>query len=163
MTATDDMLRNNVAYAERFSGPPMPVTPAKHLAVVACMDSRIDVHGVLGLGNGDAHVIRNAGGIVTDDVIRSLALSQKLLGTREVLLIHHTDCGMMTFEETQMIDDMEQETGRRPPFALGAFKDLDADVRESILRIRESPFLHRSTSVRGFVYDVDTGRLREVA
>ena len=137
--------------------------PAKKVAVVACMDARIETGGLLGLDEGDAHVIRNAGGVVTDDVIRSLAISQRLLGTEEIVLIHHTDCGMLTFKDDEVKADIEKETGLRPNFALEAFADLEDDVRQSIRRIQASPFVPKKDQVRGFVYDVDTGRLNEVA
>ena len=139
-----------------------PMPPAKKVAVVACMDARIETGRLLGLEEGDAHVIRNAGGVVTDDVIRSLAISQRLLGTTEVVLIHHTDCGMLTFTDDAVKADIERDTGVRPPFALEAFPDLEDDVRQSIRRIQASPFLPHKDSVRGFVYDVKTGRLNEV-
>lgn len=162
MTVTDELLANNSRYARSFTDGDRPVTPAKHLAVVACMDSRLDVHALLGLALGEVHVIRNAGGIVSEDVIRSLAVSQRLLGTREIVLIHHTDCGMLTFRDDELSDAIQREIGRRPPFAFGAFPDLDENVRESIARIRESPFIPHRGAVRGFVFDVRTGRLREV-
>jgi carbonic anhydrase len=137
--------------------------PAKQTAVVACMDARLNVHGLLGLREGDAHVIRNAGGAVTDDAIRSLMISQRLLGTREIILIHHTDCGMLTFNDDDVKAAVEADTGLRPPFALEAFSDLDTDVRQSIRRIKASPFVPHTGSIRGFVYDVTTGKLREVS
>jgi len=162
MSATDELLANNEAYAAAFDLADLPLPPAKKVAVVACMDARLDVHGLLGLHAGDAHVIRNAGGVVTDDEIRSLVISQRLLGTEEIILIHHTDCGMLTFTDDELKGAIEQETGIKPPWAAEAFADLDADVRQSIARIKASPFIPRKDSVRGFVYDVDTGRLREV-
>ena len=162
MGATDELIRNNQAYAKTFDQAALPAQPARRVAVVACMDARLDVHKILGLREGDAHVIRNAGGVVTDDVIRSLVISQRLLGTREVILIHHTDCGMLRFKDDEVKRQIEQETGIRPPFALEAFGDVDADVRQSIARIRASPFVNERSSVRGFVYDVRTGRLNEV-
>jgi carbonic anhydrase len=162
VSTTDDLLRNNQDYAASFSSGDLPMPPATQVAVVACMDARLSVYGVLGLREGDAHVIRNAGGVVTDDVIRSLTISQRLLGTREVILIHHTDCGMLTFKDDEVKADIEADTGLRPPFALEAFSDLDQDVRQSIARIKASPFVPRKESVRGFVLDVRTGALREV-
>ena len=161
MSVTDDYLKNNEAYAAAFAGP-LPLPPSKHVAVVACMDARLDVHGLLGLHLGDAHVIRNAGGVVTEDEIRSLAISQRLLGTREIILIHHTDCGMLTFRDDEVKAAIEADTGLRPPFALEAFPDPAQDVRQSIRRITASPFVPHKDSVRGFVYEVATGKLREV-
>ena len=161
MSVTDELLANNARYAESFSGP-LPLPPAKHVAVVACMDARLNVYGILGLAEGEAHVIRNAGGVVTDDEIRSLAISQRLLGTREIILIHHTDCGMLTFTDDAFKKSVQDETGIKPNWAAEAFTDLDEDVRQSIARIKASPFIPHKDSVRGFVYDVKTGRLREV-
>jgi carbonic anhydrase len=161
VSTTDELLRNNQEYAASFSGD-LPMPPGKGVAVVACMDARLNVYALLGLREGEAHVIRNAGGVVTDDVIRSLTISQRLLGTREVILIHHTDCGMLTFKDDAVKADIEAETGVRPPFALEAFPDLDQDVRQSIARIKASPFIPRKDAVRGFVFDVGTGALREV-
>lgn len=162
MSVTDELLRNNDRYAKSFDKGHLPLPPAKHVAVVACMDARLDVHELLGLQEGDAHVIRNAGGAVSEDALRSLVISQRLLGTREIVLIHHTDCGMLTFTDAEVKGQIQHETGLRPPFALEAFPDLDEDVRQSIARITASPFIPRKDSVRGFVYDVKTGRLREV-
>jgi carbonic anhydrase len=162
VSITDDLLRNNQDYAASFSSGDLPMPPATQVAVVACMDARLSVYGILGLREGDAHVIRNAGGVVTDDVIRSLTISQRLLGTREVILVHHTDCGMLTFKDDEVKAGIEADTGLRPPFALEAFSDLDQDVRQSIARIKASPFVPRKESVRGFVLDVRTGALREV-
>lgn len=163
MSATNEFLEANQKYAENFekSGQPMP--PAKKVAVVACMDARIETGRLLGLDEGDAHVIRNAGGVVTDDVIRSLAISQRLLGTTEIVLIHHTDCGMLTFKDDAVKAQIEEETGLRPPFALEAFSNLEDDVRQSVRRIEASPFVPHKNKIRGFVYDVETGRLNEVA
>ena len=161
MTVTDELLANNEAYAAAFGGL-LPLPPARQLAVVACMDARLNVYGLLGLAEGEAHVIRNAGGAVTDDTIRSLAISQRLLGTREIILIHHTECGMLTFTDDGFKAAIEDETGIRPPWAAEAFSDLDEDVRQSINRIEASPFVPVKDSVRGFVFDVSTGRLREV-
>ena len=162
MSATDELLRNNEAYAQHFDRGGLPMPPGRRLAVVACMDARLDVYSILGLEPGDAHVIRNAGGVVTDDAIRSLVISQRLLGTREVILIHHTDCGMLTFKDDEVKSSIEDEVGIRPPFALEAFGDLARDVRQSVARIAASPFILHKDSVRGFVYDVESGRLDEV-
>ncbi len=163
MSVTDELLRNNERYAESFDKGDLAIPPAKKLAVVACMDARLDVHEILGLGIGDAHVIRNAGGVVTDDEIRSLAISQRLLGTEEIVLIHHTDCGMLTFTDDEFRSQLQQDTGIKPPWSPESFTDLDDDVRSSIGRIKASPFIPRKDAVRGFVYDVHTGRLREVS
>lgn len=162
MSATDDFLRANEAYMADFTAGDKPLPPAKKVAVVACMDARIETGRLLGLEEGDAHVIRNAGGVVTDDVIRSLAISQRLLGTEEIVLIHHTDCGMLTFKDDEVKAQIEADTGIRPSFALEAFGDLDADVRQSIARIKASPFVPKKDRIRGFVYEVESGRLREV-
>ena len=163
MSAIDDVLKNNARYVESFGeGGSLHGAPARGLAVVACMDARLDVYRVLGLEEGDAHVIRNAGGVVSDDAIRSLVISQRFLATREVLLIHHTDCGMMTFRDDSAKDDIEAETGLRPSFALESFRDLDQDVRQSIARIKASPFIPSKDNVRGFVFDCETGALNEV-
>jgi carbonic anhydrase len=161
MSVTDELLARNDAYARDFSGP-LPTPPGRKVAVVACMDARLNVYGMLGLEEGDAHVIRNAGGVVTDDVIRSLLISQRLLGTEEVVLIHHTDCGMLTFTDDQVKEAVQADTGLKPPFALEAFRDLDTDVRQSIARIKASPFVPNKGSIRGFVFDVGSGKLREV-
>ena len=161
MSATDELLENNRRYADSFQGP-LPLPPSRGLAVIACMDARLNVYDVLGLGDGEAHIIRNAGGVVTDDEIRSLAISQRLLGTSEVILIHHTDCGMLTFTDDAFKAKIEAETGIKPTWAAEAFTDLDADVRQSIARIKASPFVPRKDSVRGFVFDVATGKLAEV-
>jgi len=163
MTATDELLAHNEAYVAAFDKGELPLPPAKKVAVVACMDARLNVYGALGLSEGDAHVIRNAGGVVTDDEIRSLAISQRLLGTEEIILIHHTDCGMLTFTDDQFKASIEAETGIKPEWAAEAFGDLEQDVRQSIARIKASPFIPRKDSIRGFVYEVETGRLREVA
>ncbi len=162
MSATEAMLSANARYAADFSKGDKPLPPAKKVAVVACMDARIETGRLLGLEEGDAHVIRNAGGVVTDDVIRSLAISQRLLGTEEIVLIHHTDCGMLTFSDDDVKADIAAETGLRPPFALEAFSDPEEDVRHSIRRIQASPFVPKKSAIRGFVYDVHTGRLDEV-
>ncbi len=162
MSVTDDLLRHNQTYAEGFDRGDLPIPPGKRLAVVACMDARLDVYRILGLAEGDAHVIRNAGGVVTDDVIRSLVISQRLLGTEEIVLIHHTDCGMVTFSDDEVKAQITGDVGIRPPFALEAFPDVDDDVRQSIARIRASPFVPRKDRIRGFIYEVETGKLREV-
>ena len=162
MSSTDEFVANAERYAASFDKGNLPLPPAKHSAVVACMDARLNPYGVLGLSEGDSHVIRNAGGVVTDDVIRSLAISQRLLGTTEIVLIHHTGCGMLTFHDDEVKAQIEADTGIRPPFALEAFPDLDSDVRQSIARIKASPFVPNKDSIRGFVYEVETGRLREV-
>ncbi len=163
MTVTDELLQNNARYAEGFDKGDLPLPPAKGVAVVACMDARLHVSKLLGLKEGDAHIIRNAGGVVTDDEIRSLAISQRLLDTREIILIHHTGCGMLTFKDDEFRRQIQEETGVRPEWAAEAFSDLDEDVRQNIARIKASPFIPRKDSVRGFVYEVETGRLREVA
>jgi carbonic anhydrase len=162
MTVTDELLRNNEAYASSFDKGDLPLPPAKHVAVVACMDARIVPSRILGLQEGDAHVIRNAGGVITDDEIRSLAISQRLLGTEEIILMHHTDCGMLTFHDDDFRRSVAEETGIKPMWAAEAFDDVDEDVRQSIASIKASPFIPRKDSVRGFVYEVETGRLREV-
>jgi carbonic anhydrase len=163
MSTTDELLANNEAYAASFEKADLPLPPAKKVAVIACMDARLNVYEILGIQAGDAHVIRNAGGVVTDDAIRSLAISQRLLATEDIVLIHHTDCGMLTFTDDEFKAAIEQETGVRPAWAAEAFRDLDADVRQSIARIKASPFIPRKDSVRGFVYDVHSGQLREVS
>jgi carbonic anhydrase len=162
MSVTDDLLKNNERYAESFDKGGLAKAPAKQLAVVACMDARLDVYAILGLEPGDAHVIRNAGGIVSDEEIRSLTISQRALGTREVILIHHTGCGMEGLDDEEFVRGVEAEAGTRPPWQPGGFSDLEQDVRESIARVTESPFIPHTDSVRGFVYEVETGRLREV-
>ena len=162
MSTTDDLLRNAEEYAASFDKGELPLPPAKGVAVVACMDARLIPTKVLGLEEGDAHVIRNAGGVVTDDEIRSLAISQRLLGTEEIVLIHHTDCGMLTFTDEQFAQKLEDETGQAPEWSANAFPDLDGDVRDSIDRIKSSPFIPNKDSIRGFVYEVETGKLREV-
>jgi len=162
MDTIDELFENNKAFAAGLAERHLNVEPQRRLAIVTCMDSRLDVFAALGLGNGEAHVLRNAGGIVTDDVIRSLALSQRKLGTREVMLIHHTDCGVQKITDDGFRMELQEATGVAPPFAIESFKDVDADVRQSILRVRSSPFLLHREVVRGFVYDVDTHRLREV-
>ncbi|MGW4719822.1 beta-class carbonic anhydrase [Nocardia sp. NPDC004260] len=161
MTVTDEYLENNAAYASTFQGP-LPLPPAKGVAVVACMDARLNVYGALGLAEGEAHVIRNAGGVVTADEIRSLAISQRLLGTREIILIHHTDCGMLTFTDDDFKAGIQEETGIKPEWSPEAFSDLETDVRQSIARIVASPFVPHKDSIRGFVFDVATGKLNEV-
>ncbi|MEU0038590.1 MULTISPECIES: carbonic anhydrase [unclassified Streptomyces] len=161
MSVTDELLVNNARYAETFSGP-LPLPPSRHLAVVACMDARLNVYAILGLDDGEAHVIRNAGGVVTQDEIRSLAISQRLLGTEEIILIHHTDCGMLTFTDDGFKDTVQADTGIRPPWAAEAFGDLDTDIRQSIARIKADPFIVHKDRIRGFVFDVATGKLDEV-
>jgi carbonic anhydrase len=162
MSATDKLLKNNESYAEGFDKGDLPIPPATKVAVVACMDARLVPSRILGLEEGDAHVIRNAGGVVTDDEIRSLAISQHLLGTEEIVLIHHTDCGMLTFTDDQFSEKLEQESGVKPTWSAECFDDLEGNVRESIERIKSSPFIPRKDNVRGFVYEVESGRLREV-
>ena len=162
MSVTDELLQNNAAYAENFDKGELPLPPARGVAVVACMDARLNVYGMLGLQEGDAHVIRSAGGVITDDEIRSLTISQRLLGTREIILIHHTDCGMLTFTDDELRQQIHEEAGIKPHFSMESFSDLEEDVRQSIARIRNSPFIPNKDSVRGFVYEVETGRLREV-
>jgi carbonic anhydrase len=162
MSVTDECLANNERYAAGFSGP-LPMPPAKNTAVVACMDARLNVYAILGLAEGESHVIRNAGGEITDDAIRSLAISQRLLGTREIILIHHTDCGMLTFTDDAFKASIQEETGIKPPWAAEAFGDLDTDVRQSIARIKASPFVPHTDAIRGFVFDVATGKLNEVS
>ncbi|HVQ85445.1 MAG TPA: carbonic anhydrase [Mycobacterium sp.] len=161
MTVTDGYLANNAAYAGNFTGP-LPMPPSKHVAVVACMDARLDVYRILGLNEGESHVIRNAGGVVTDDVIRSLAISQRLLGTREIILIHHSDCGMLTFNDDDFKRAIQDEIGVKPPWATEAFPDVAEDLRQSLRRIDNSPFVNKHVSLRGFIFDVATGKLQEV-
>ncbi len=162
MSTTDELLARNARYAAGFSKGKLPVPPRKQVAIVACMDARLETGRLLGLEEGDAHVIRNAGGVVTDDVIRSLTISQRLLGTREIVLVHHTDCGMLTFDAAELKNSIYGETGIRPPFAMEAFSNLEEDVHQSIARIQASPFIPHKDRIRGFVYEVETGRLREV-
>jgi carbonic anhydrase len=162
MSVTDELLANAERYAATFDKGALPLPPAKHVAVVACMDARLNPYGILGLSEGDAHVIRNAGGVVTADELRSLAISQRLLGTTEIILIHHTDCGMLTFTDDDFRSSIEREVGIRPPWAAEAFTDLDEDVRQSVRRIQADPFIPVKDSIRGFVYEVETGKLREV-
>jgi carbonic anhydrase len=163
MSVTDDLLQNNERYAQSFDKGDLPLPPGKGVSVVACMDARLNVYGMLGLQEGDAHVIRNAGGVITDDEIRSLAISQRLLGTREIILIHHTDCGMLTFSDDELKQQIQNDVGIKPHFPMESFSDLEEDVRQSIARIQASPFILHKESVRGFIYEVETGRLREVA
>jgi carbonic anhydrase len=162
MSVTEELLQNNEAYAESFEKGDLPLPPARGVAVVACMDARLDVHKILGLEEGDAHVIRNAGGVITDDEVRSLTISQRLLGTREIILIHHTDCGMLTFSDDELKAQIHEEVGLKPHFSMESFSDLEEDVRQSVARIQASPFIPHKESVRGFIYEVETGRLREV-
>jgi carbonic anhydrase len=161
VTVTDDYLAKNAQYASSFNGP-LPMPPSKHVAIVACMDARLDVYRMLGIKEGEAHVIRNAGGVVTDDAIRSLAISQRLLETREIILIHHTDCGMLTFNDDDFRRAIQDETGIKPTWAAEAFPDAAEDVRQSLRRIEASPFVTKHESLRGFVFDVATGKLNEV-
>ncbi|NGX09666.1 beta-class carbonic anhydrase [Mycobacteroides franklinii] len=163
MSTTDELLKNAQAYAASFDKGELPLPPARKVAVVACMDARLNPYGLLGLHEGDAHVIRNAGGVITEDEIRSLAISQRLLGTEEIILIHHTDCGMLTFTDDGFKRSIQDETGIKPSWSAEAFTDLDEDVRQSLARIKANPFVPRKASVRGFVYDVTNGTLREVA
>ncbi len=162
MSSTDELLANNAAYAASVDKRQLGAAPGKKVAVVACMDARLNVYDALGLAEGDAHVIRNAGGVITDDAIRSLAISQRLLGTEEIVLIHHTGCGMLTFTDDQFRSSIERETGIKPTWAAESFSDLESDLRQSMARIKASPFIPSKASVRGFIYDVETGRLREV-
>jgi len=162
LSVTDELLANAERYAESFDGGGLPMPPAKRVAVLACMDARLNPYALLGLSEGDAHVIRNAGGVVTDDEIRSLAISQRLLATEEIILIHHTDCGMLTFTDDDFRRQIQQDTGIKPQWAAEAFDDLEEDVRQSIARIKASPFIPKKDHVRGFVYDVESGRLNEV-
>ncbi len=163
MSSTDQLLSNAQQYAASFDKGALPLPPGTHVAVVACMDARLNVYGVLGLAEGDSHVIRNAGGAVTDDVIRSLTISQRLLGTREIMLIHHTDCGMQTFTDDAFKAQVAADTGIRPPWAAEAFTDPEDDVRQSIVRIKASPFIPHRDQVRGFIYSVQKGTLSEVS
>ncbi len=162
MSVIDEILAHNESYAEQFAKGLLPMPPAKKLAAVVCMDARLETGALLKLVEGDAHVIRNAGGVVTDDVIRSLTISQRLLGTCEIMLIHHTDCGMLTFTDDDLKQQILDDTGMKPPFAMESFTDLDADIRQSIARVKSSPFIPHKDEVRGFVYDVASGHLREV-
>jgi carbonic anhydrase len=163
MTVTDELLQNAEKYAAEFDKGALPLPPGKRVAVVACMDARLNPYGLLGLSEGDAHVIRNAGGVITDDEIRSLSISQRLLGTEEIILIHHTDCGMLTFADDDFRRQIQQETGIKPEWAAEAFADLEEDVRQSIARINASPFIPKKDAIRGFIYDVATGALKEVS
>jgi carbonic anhydrase len=162
MSTTDALLQNAEQYAANFDKGTLPLPPARKIAILACMDARLNPYGLLGLQEGDAHVIRNAGGVVTEDEIRSLSISQRLLGTEEIILIHHTDCGMLTFTDDEFKRSIQDDTGIKPEWAAESFKDLDEDVRQSIARIKASPFIPNKDSVRGFVYEVETGKLREV-
>ena len=163
MSTTDELLKNNEAYAQSFDQAGLPIPPAKKIAVVTCMDARLSPYVMLGLNEGDAHVIRNAGGVITDDEIRSLAISQRLLGTEEIMVIHHTDCGMLTFTDDDFKRQIQEETGMKPQWPVEAFADLDEDVRQSVARIKTNPFIPKKDAVRGFVYEVETGLLREVS
>jgi carbonic anhydrase len=161
MSVTDEFLSNNAAYASSFKGP-LPLPPGKHVAVVACMDARLDVYRMLGISEGEAHVFRNAGGVITDDGIRSLAISQRLLGTKEIIVIHHTDCGMLTFTDDEFKRAIQDDTGIKPSWAAESFGDLEEEVRQSMRRIEASPFVTKHESLRGFIFDVATGKLNEV-
>jgi len=163
MSETDQLLENNRAYSESFDKSELAMAPSKKVAVLACMDARLIPTRILGLNEGEAHVLRNAGGVVTDDAIRSLAISQNLLGTEEIVLIHHTECGMLTFTDDEFAAKLEDESGERPDWSAHAFSDLEQDVRDSIARLKESPFIPKKDSIRGFVYDVKNGELREVS
>jgi carbonic anhydrase len=163
MSTIDELLANNESYAGRFEKPDLPAAPARKLAVLACMDARLDPARALGLEEGEAHVIRNAGGVLTRDAIRSLAISQNLLGTEEIVLIHHTDCGMLTFDDEEFAERLEGQTGRRPDWSAHGFTNVEENLRRSIERVKESPFVPHTGSVRGFIYEVESGRLREVA
>jgi carbonic anhydrase len=162
VSETDRLVENARAYAERFEGSNLSAPPSKRVAVLACMDARLIPSRILGLNEGDAHVIRNAGGIVTEDAIRSLALSQHLLGTEEIVLIHHTDCGMLTVTDEEFAAKLERDAGRTPEWSAGAFSDLEQSVRDSVTRLRQSPFIPNRDNIRGFVYDVKTGDLSEI-
>ena len=162
MSTTDELLKSAEAYAASFTKGDLPLPPGRKIAIVACMDARLNPYGLLGLSEGDAHVIRNAGGVITADEIRSLSISQRLLGTEEIVLIHHTDCGMLTFTDDEFKQSIQEETGIKPEWAAEAFSDIDADVRQSLARVKASPFIPKKHSVRGFIYDVTDGRLREV-
>ena len=163
MSATDELLENAKSYAEGFDKGDLPMPPGRKIAIVACMDARLNPYGLLGLQEGDAHVIRNAGGVITDDEVRSLAISQRLLGTEEIVLIHHTDCGMLTFTDDEFKRSIQDDLGIKPAWAAEAFPDLDEDVRQSLARVNASPFIPNKDSVRGFVYEVESGNLREVS
>jgi carbonic anhydrase len=163
MSTTDELLRNAEAYAASFDKGDLPLPPGRKIAIVACMDARLNPYGLLGLQEGDAHVIRNAGGVITDNEIRSLAISQRLLGTEEIVLIHHTDCGMLTFTDDEFRRSIQDDVGIKPEWAAEAFPDLDEDVRQSLARVKASPFIPKKESVRGFVYEVESGNLREVS
>jgi carbonic anhydrase len=163
VSAIDELVKNNEAYAANFDKGDVPLPPAKGVAIVACMDARLVVSRIFGLEEGDAHVIRNAGGVVTDDEIRSLAISQRLLGTTEIIILNHTDCGMLTFTDEDFKRQIQEDTGIKPHWAAESFTDLDDAVRQSIARIKVSPFIPHKESIRGFVYEVETGGLREVS
>jgi carbonic anhydrase len=163
VSTTDELLTNAEAYAADFTKGDLPMPPGRKIAIVACMDARLNPYGLLGLNEGDAHVIRNAGGVITDDEIRSLAISQRLLGTEEIILIHHTDCGMLTFTDDEFKRSIQDELGIKPEWAAEAFPDVDEDVRQSLARVNASPFIPNKSSVRGFVYDVHTGKLNEIS
>jgi len=161
VSVTDELLQNAERYAADFDKGHLPIVPDRHVAIVTCMDARVNPFAIFGLHEGDAHIIRNAGGIVTDDVLRSLAVSQRLLGTEEIIIVHHVDCGIRKFDNSEFLDQIEEESGLRPPWGSDAFPTLADDVRQSVARVHASPFLPRKHSVRGFVYDEKTGRLLE--
>jgi carbonic anhydrase len=162
MSVADELFANNSSYAEHYAGP-LPTPPSRRLAVVTCMDSRMDVHALLGLGLGEAHVIRNAGGVVTDDVVRSLAVSQRKLSTEAVVVIHHTDCGLLNLDEAAFTAELTADAGAAPSWRVGSFSDVDADVRKSVITLRDSPYLKTRSDIRGYVFEVETGRLRPVS
>lgn len=161
MGVTDQLIANNKAYAATYT-PDLPLPPKLKLAVVACMDSRLDVFEMLGLELGDAHIMRNAGGVITDDMIRSLTISQRFLGTEEIVLVHHTNCGALTFTDDELRNQLHDETGFKPTWSPESFTDLDKDLRQSMARLRANPFLVHKDQIRGFVFDVNSGELREV-
>jgi carbonic anhydrase len=163
MSVIDELIGNASSYGDSFEKGDLPLPPAKRVAIVACMDARLNPYGLLGLREGDAHVIRNAGGVITDDEVRSLSISQRLLGTEEIMLIHHTDCGMLTFSDDDFRRQVQADTGIKPEWAAEAFNDLEEDIRQSIARIKASPFIPNKDHVRGFIYEVETGQLREVS
>ncbi|MEM3852496.1 MAG: carbonic anhydrase [Methanomassiliicoccales archaeon] len=162
MEQTDELLKNNGEYSKNFEGRDLMASPVRKLAVVACMDARLDIYRILGIKPGEAHVIRNAGGVVTDDVIRSLIISQRLMGTEEIVLVHHTDCGMLKLDENKLKEEIEKETAIRPPFAFEAFRSIEGDIRQNIARLRASPFIAKGSRITGMVYDVRTGRLSKL-
>src|ERR1043165_10120988 len=162
MSVIDELVGNSTSYRDSFDSGELPLPPAKGVAIVACMDARLNPYGLLGLREGDAHVIRNAGGVITDDEIRSLSISQRLLGTEEIMLIHHPDCGMLTFGDDEFRRQVAEDTGIKPEWPAEAFDDLEQDVRQSIAGVKARPFIPKKDQIRGFVYEVESGRLREV-